>query len=36
MSVKEKKKERGPLIKFGPFEQAIGVLLFMGWGVLYH
>jgi len=33
MSDKKDKKERGPLIKFGPFEQAIGVLLFMGWGV---
>jgi hypothetical protein len=28
----EEKKEKKPLIKFGPFEQAIGVLLFMGWG----
>jgi hypothetical protein len=26
------KKQRGPLVKFGPFEQAIGVLLVMGLG----
>jgi hypothetical protein len=29
---KEPKKEKKPLIKFGPFEQAIGVLLVMGLG----
>jgi len=34
MSKPEEKKEKKPLIKFGPFEQAIGVLLFMGWGAL--
>jgi cell division protein FtsW (lipid II flippase) len=31
-SKKDETQQRGPLVKFGPFEQAIGVLLVMGLG----
>jgi hypothetical protein len=31
----KKKNEKQPLIKFGPFEQAIAVLVVMGFGNVY-